>query len=161
MTAGGLLQFLTPTGGMKNEQAVALSGSAATLKSGMKPWKTHMVESNGDYRLETYLEEHIGGPLYALQKEIPRLPIPDIEDTMGRFLPTALPLVKSAEEKVALKEACEAFPEQAKILQQRLVARRDGEFADSSWLQQWWNQVSIPIFTSFEISHFTFSFPLQ
>jgi hypothetical protein len=38
-------------------------------------------------------------------------------------------------------EACQAFPEQAKELQQRLLARQ-GEFKDSSWLQLWWNQVS-------------------
>ena len=100
-----------------------------------------MVESDGDYRKEMFLEDYIGGPLYEFQKQLPKLPIPALHDTMNRFLPTALPLVKSAEEKVALQEACEAFPEQARILQERLMARRNGEFANSSWLQMWWNQV--------------------
>eukprot|EP00339_Tiarina_fusa_P021748 CAMPEP_0117080864 /NCGR_PEP_ID=MMETSP0472-20121206/57035_1 /TAXON_ID=693140 ORGANISM="Tiarina fusus, Strain LIS" /NCGR_SAMPLE_ID=MMETSP0472 /ASSEMBLY_ACC=CAM_ASM_000603 /LENGTH=663 /DNA_ID=CAMNT_0004808641 /DNA_START=90 /DNA_END=2081 /DNA_ORIENTATION=+ len=128
-------------GGRNNERAALSSSAGTTLKSGiMKPWTTYMVEATGDYRREMFLEEHIGGPLYAFQKEIPKLPIPDIQDTIERFLPTALPLVKSAEEKVALKEACEAFPEQAELLQQRLTARRNGEFANSSWLQKWWNE---------------------
>lgn len=118
-----------------------------------------MVESNGDYREEAFLEEHIGGPLYENQKELPRLPVPTIEDTLARFLPTALPLVKSEDEKKALLAACETFPEQAKILQERLIHRRDHEMKNSSWLQLWWNQVGIvhimqlwvciPLFSSF------------
>ena len=78
---------------------------------------------------------------YENQHELPRLPIPTVEETIGRFLPSALPLAKTEQEKVALQDACRAFPEQAKILQERLLARRDGEMKDSSWLQLWWNQV--------------------
>lgn len=110
--------------------------------SSFKPWQMEVVESNGDYRKESFLEDYIGGPLYENQKDLPRLPIPSIEDTMKRFLPTALPLVKSDQEKIALLSACEAFPEQAKVLQERLIDRRENEMKDSSWLQLWWNQVS-------------------
>ena len=106
-----------------------------------KPWHSEVVESNGDYRKETFLEEYIGGPLYENQKTLPRLPIPSIEDTLKRFLPTALPLVRSEQEKTALLAACEAFPEQAKVLQERLIDRRENDMKDSSWLQVWWNQV--------------------
>lgn len=109
--------------------------------STMKPWPTQMVESNGDYRDEMFLEEHVGGPLYENQANMPRLPIPSISDTMKRFLPTALPLARTEEEKQALKEACRRFPEQAEELQERLLQRRNQEFVDSSWLQKWWNQV--------------------
>jgi hypothetical protein len=107
----------------------------------LKPWKNEMVESHGDYRAETYLEEHIGGPLYENQNKLPKLPIPDIQDTLERFISTALPLAKTKEEASALRDAVKKFPEQAKILQERLHARRDGEMKDSSWLQLWWNQV--------------------
>ena len=107
----------------------------------LKPWKSHMVESKGDYRDEAFLEKHIGGPLYECQESLPRLPIPSIADTLKRFLPTALPLAKSEEEKKALLAACEVFPEQAKELQDRLITRRDQEMKDSSWLQLWWNQL--------------------
>ena len=101
-----------------------------------------MIESNGDYRDEAFLEEYIGGPLYENQKNMPRLPIPSIQETMARFLPTALPLAKTEEEKISLKAACEAFPEQARVLQERLKSRRNFEMANSSWLQRWWNQAS-------------------
>jgi carnitine O-acetyltransferase len=104
-----------------------------------KPWHQPMIESDGDYRKEAFLETHIGGPLYANQSSLPRLPIPTLEETMRRFLPTALPLAKSEEEKSTLKEACQLFPQQAAALQQRLHHRRDVEMADSSWLQLWWN----------------------
>jgi carnitine O-acetyltransferase len=100
-----------------------------------------VVESNGDYREEMHLEEHIGGPLYENQKSLPRLPIPTIKDIIERFLPTALPLAKTKEEEMALKAACQAFPEQAKRLQERLIDRRESEMKESSWLQLWWNQV--------------------
>jgi len=106
-----------------------------------KPWHSEVVESNGDYRKETFLEEYIGGPLYENQKTLPRLPIPSIEDTLKRFLPTALPLVRTEQERTALLAACEAFPEQAKVLQERLIDRRENDMKDSSWLQVWWNQL--------------------
>eukprot|EP00984_Skeletonema_dohrnii_P039033 scaffold42960_cov155-Skeletonema_dohrnii-CCMP3373.AAC.1 len=98
-----------------------------------------MVESHGDYRAEAYLEDHIGGKLYEKQHSLPRLPIPSISETISKFLPTALPLAKSEEEKDTLIKACEEFESQAGELQQRLIERRDGEMKDSSWLQLWWN----------------------
>ena len=104
-------------------------------------WPTRFVESNGDYRNETYLETLIGGPLYENQKNLPRLPIPSVSDSLKRFLPTALPLARTDEEKEHLKVACRQFPELAKELHERLLRRRNEEFPDSSWLQQWWNQV--------------------
>jgi carnitine O-acetyltransferase len=107
----------------------------------LKPWKASMIESKGDYRDEAFLEDYIGGPLYDYQHQMPKLPVPSIQETLERFLPTAAPLAKTDEERMALMEACQAFPEQAKELQQRLLARQ-GEFKDSSWLQLWWNQVS-------------------
>lgn len=107
----------------------------------MTPWPTSVVESNGDYRDEMYLENLIGGPLYENQKNLPRLPIPSMSDTLKRLLPTALPLARTEEEKEALKEACRRFPEQAETLHERLLRRRNEEFPNSSWLQQWWNQV--------------------
>jgi carnitine O-acetyltransferase len=107
----------------------------------IRPWKTNMIESRGDYREETYLEQYIGGPLYSNQSKMPKLPVPSIEDTLERFLPTALPLARTAEEKAKLKEACLKFPEQAMQLHNRLLARRNGDFKDSSWLQLWWNQL--------------------
>eukprot|EP00980_Cylindrotheca_fusiformis_P026451 scaffold16189_cov125-Cylindrotheca_fusiformis.AAC.7 len=107
----------------------------------LKPWPRSVYECNGDYRNETFLEEHIGGPLYDEQKQLPRLPIPSIADTIERFLPTALPLARTAEERKALEAACETFPAEAKVLQDRLKDRQQNEMRESSWLQSWWNQL--------------------
>lgn len=98
-----------------------------------------MIESNGDYRDEAFLEEFIGGPLYQHQKSLPRLPIPELPSTLSTFLPTALPLSTSSQERQNLLDACDAFPSQAATLHQRLVERKEGEMKDSSWLQRWWN----------------------
>ena len=111
-------------------------------KTVFRPWPEEMYRCDGDYRRETFLENHIGGPLYENQNELPILPIPTIEESIRRFLPTALPLAKTKEEEFALRAACERFPEEARALQNRLQERRDNEMKDSSWLQMWWNQVS-------------------
>ncbi len=98
-----------------------------------------MIESNGDYREEAHLEELVAGPLYQSQSNLPRLPIPNVADSLTKFLPTALPLAKSEDEHQTLLEACRIFPEQAHVYQQRLQ-QRAAEFGNSSWLQLWWNQ---------------------
>mmetsp|Transcript_28548 Transcript_28548/g.31546 ORF Transcript_28548/g.31546 Transcript_28548/m.31546 type:complete len:656 (-) Transcript_28548:197-2164(-) len=119
-----------------------LSKHVRTLSSTpFKQWPKKMIECDGDYRKQSHLEDYIGGPLYAHQSTLPRLPVPTLEDTIERFLPSALPLAKSNEEKISLKLACDRFPVEASKLQQRLVQRRNSEMADSSWLQSWWNQL--------------------
>ena len=109
------------------------------MSSKIKPWPQPMVESKGDYRAESFLEDHIGGKLYSQQRSLPRLPIPEVKDTLDRFLPTALPLAKSEEEKATLVKAVQQFEGQSVELQKRLIERREGEMKDSSWLQHWWN----------------------
>lgn len=104
----------------------------------LKPWNQTVVESHGDYRQEAWLEDHIGGPLYAKQHQLPRLPVPEVHQTLERFLPTALPLAKDQQEIENLKKAVAAFPEQSAVLQERLLKRKQDN-PDSSWLQHWWN----------------------
>lgn len=112
------------------------------LPSEIRPWGVAMVESRGDYREEAFLEAKIGGPLYEYQPEMPLLPIPSLQATLERLIPTVLPLARTVEEEANFSEACRKFPEQAQVLHERLIARRNGEFKHSSWLQLWWNQVS-------------------
>lgn len=123
----------------KSSTAILSGDGTKTHVDAFKQWPKAMVESNGDYRAEAHLEQHIGGPLYSRQHDLPRLPIPSLQETMTIFLPTALPLAESEEEKKSLVEACEVFPTQAEQLQRRLEDRRDGEMKDSSWLSLWWN----------------------
>ena len=118
---------------------MSASPSAPSITNLIKPWPHPAVESHGDYRDEAYLEDHIGGMLYSQQHSLPKLPVPNIADTLARFLPTALPLAKSDEEKAALLKACHDFESQARELQRRLVERKEVEMKESSWLQLWWN----------------------
>eukprot|EP00581_Thalassiosira_minuscula_P013944 CAMPEP_0183714242 /NCGR_PEP_ID=MMETSP0737-20130205/8834_1 /TAXON_ID=385413 /ORGANISM="Thalassiosira miniscula, Strain CCMP1093" /LENGTH=668 /DNA_ID=CAMNT_0025943149 /DNA_START=139 /DNA_END=2145 /DNA_ORIENTATION=+ len=113
---------------------------STTPNNNFKPWPKPMVESHGDYRAEAYLEDHIGGNLYSKQHTLPRLPIPSINETLAKLLPTALPLAQSDEEKNTLLRAVEKFEQgPAGELQRRLVEKKEVEMKDSSWLQFWWN----------------------
>lgn len=108
----------------------------------VKPWPTKMVESHGDYRDEEWLEEldHNKNTVYQNQSALPNLPVATIEETLKRFLPTALPLAESKAEKAALEDAVAKFPAQAQHLQERLLQRAsDPSNQKSSWLQHWWN----------------------
>lgn len=96
------------------------------------------VECLGDYRTESYLEDS-ELPLYSHQSTLPRLPIPSLDETIERFLPSALPLARSEAESDSLKAAAKLFPQQAAHLQKQLV-QRSHLYHDSSWLQQWWNE---------------------
>jgi carnitine O-acetyltransferase len=108
----------------------------------MKAWPTNHYDCNGDYRNEMHLESLIGGPLYDSQNDLPKLPIPSVKETIDRLLPTALPLAKTKQEEVELNVACKQFEKQSQQLHERLIHRRENEMNDSSFLQQWWNQVS-------------------
>ncbi|KAL7550169.1 hypothetical protein ACHAWF_013405 [Thalassiosira exigua] len=108
-------------------------------------WKgSAFVLPSGNYANpnEAYLEKHIGGPLYEnnIKKNLPQLPIPSLEETIAKFIPTAFPLCESEEEKHTLLEACQKFENEANHLQDRLL-QRQSEWSDSSWLQKWWNQI--------------------
>eukprot|EP00536_Pseudo-nitzschia_multiseries_P012489 jgi/Psemu1/244595/estExt_Genewise1.C_4790034 len=105
------------------------------------PWPTKMVECHGDYRDEVWLEELPCNKdtTYKNQTSLPNLPVPTVEETLERFLPTALPLAESEEEAKALQTAVEKFPAQAQKLQERLRERADSVRNQSSWLQHWWN----------------------
>ena len=107
----------------------------------IRPWPQPVVESHGDYRADALLlERHIGGPLYEHQSNLPSLPVPTIEETLNRFLPSALPLAESDAERERLLEACKGFPGQAAKLQRRLQSRyEESQSRSTSWLQLWWN----------------------
>ena len=127
-------------------------------QSSFVAWPQPLVASHGDYRDEAFLEHRIGGPLYSKQQELPRLPIPSLEETMNRFIPTALPLTHNSEETKTLLEDCRRFPDQARVLQERLL-QRQAETEDSSWLQQLWQtkgylQVRDPVCV--KVSYFLF-----
>lgn len=96
--------------------------------------------------------------MYSKQAELPHLPIPTLKDTVNRFLPTALPLAENEEEQKHLIQACEKFPQEAKILQERLIEYKEQECQNASWLQHRWQtegylQVRNPLM---QVSYFLF-----
>jgi len=128
--------------------AAADAGTAAAerstaAKSAFEPWPQPSVECRGDYGEEAWLERHVGGPLYEKQSLLPDLPVPSLEQTAEKLVPTCLPLAESSEEKRQFLKACDSFPEQALELQ-RLLVRRAEQCSNNSpetrtsWLQQWW-----------------------
>lgn len=119
-----------------NETEFAVSDSEQTIR----PWPRPVIHSNGDYRGETFLEKHIGGQLYEYQESLPLLPVPSLANTIKQFLPTALPLAESRVEEEELKKKSEDFLSSALTLQQKLE-EKTSERSNSSWLQDWWNQV--------------------
>lgn len=100
------------------------------------------VDSHGDYLADAVLlEDRWAMPLYSAQETLPRLPVPSLHETCERFLPTALPLAKTAEETQTLLRAVKEFPKQAQHLQDRLLGRSQTNIG-TSWLQEWWNQLA-------------------
>ena len=121
--------------------------SVATQNTSNKNMATNYYDSHGDYQADAEALEDPQLPLYAKQGSLPRLPVPTLEDTCQRFLPTALPLASTSNTssnsnsnatQESLQQAVDQFPRQAKILQERLLQRYD-ENPNTSWLQHWWN----------------------
>lgn len=103
-------------------------------------WPIAMLESKGNYKEDAdILEPVIGGPLYSAQSSLPRLPVPELQETISTFLPTALPLAESEQEVRDLTEKCRMFPQQARKLHEKLLYRKQHDMKDTSWLQLWWN----------------------
>eukprot|EP00756_Hemistasia_phaeocysticola_P021414 Hpha_TRINITY_DN15773_c2_g4::TRINITY_DN15773_c2_g4_i1::g.38971::m.38971/K00624/E2.3.1.7; carnitine O-acetyltransferase len=81
-------------------------------------------------------------PMWSKQATLPRLPVPPLEQTVMMYLRSVKPLCTPAEWERTQK-ACVDFLTDGtgEALQQRLV-KRAAEKANSSWLVDWWNELS-------------------
>ena len=81
-------------------------------------------------------------PLYALQSEVPRLPVPKLSATIDLFLESSEPHVTPVEFETTKAAAAEFIKPGGigHILQQRLEERAAAK-KDTSWLQEWWNDL--------------------
>eukprot|EP00977_Amphora_coffeiformis_P005956 scaffold1267_cov171-Amphora_coffeaeformis.AAC.32 len=125
----------------ENPKAAAAAAEAATpppVTSIFPPWKTPQVTARGDYVEDLYLE--MDGPLYSLQKDLPKLPLSEISETMERLLPTVLPLAQNEAERQAFLQAVQVFANQAQPFHARLVERQR-QATQSSWLQSLWQSL--------------------
>ncbi|KAJ2852725.1 Carnitine O-acetyltransferase mitochondrial [Coemansia brasiliensis] len=82
------------------------------------------------------------GKLFAHQKQLPKLPVPDLQHTLTKYIESLEPILTKDEFNQA-KHKVEEFgkSKQAHELQQRLKARA-AEPERASWLEEWWNELS-------------------
>ena len=106
----------------------------------LKPWPSTYITSRGDYNAESWLETHIGGPLYSHQSSLPSLPVADLSNTLSTLRDSAKAISRDAREYGAFVDALQSFQSSgdAEKLHSRLVARQQAN-PETSWLQLWWN----------------------
>jgi carnitine O-acetyltransferase len=109
-------------------------------KSSFPSWTVSMIESNGNYANEINLELH-NTPLYGSQSDLHDLPVPSLQETTHRLIPTVLPLALSQKERDSFIQACDRFPGQAQYLQGKLLSMKEERSRTTSWLQNWWNTI--------------------
>lgn len=83
---------------------------------------------------------------FAFQNTLPRLPVPDLDATLDKFLETCKPILTPDEFKETLK-AVEDFKQPngfGRILQQRLLDHEKDcvKNGETNWLRQWWLQAA-------------------
>ncbi|KAI0091474.1 carnitine acetyl transferase [Irpex rosettiformis] len=81
------------------------------------------------------------GPTFAAQQSLPKLPVPELSETLARLKDTLKPIAWSREEYDAVEKKIDAFaaglgPE----LQNRLKARAQ-ETGRQHWLEEWWDDL--------------------
>ena len=87
-----------------------------------------------------YKEDSSKGPMLRFEENLPKLPVPSLEETAARYLKSVHAAVSPSEYE-ATKKAVAAFTApggQGEELQKRLLARRDDP-AHLNWLHEWWN----------------------
>jgi carnitine O-acetyltransferase len=142
-------------------QRSSLSSTSSEIDS-LPQGETSMspyIASHGDYHADALLIEDTKRPLYAEQQNIPRLPVPSLQETIDTFLPTALPFCQDSLERDSLLEAARSFPSQAAHLQERLL-RRQKDKSESSWLQEWWNELGYLKIRTSNVIHVSYFFRL-
>ncbi|KAJ2800401.1 Carnitine O-acetyltransferase mitochondrial [Coemansia helicoidea] len=82
------------------------------------------------------------GKLYAFQAQLPKLPVPTLDETLPKYLRTVEPLL-SKEDFARTRAVVEEFGQSAegRVLQNRLEARA-AEPGRANWLEEWWNDLS-------------------
>ncbi|KAF4582920.1 carnitine acetyl transferase [Ophiocordyceps camponoti-floridani] len=89
------------------------------------------------------VEDASEGSMLRFQDSLPRLPVPSLQETAGRYLKSLHPLLSPAEYEVS-QQAVTEFIKPGGIgtkLQERLMARREDP-AFKNWLYDWWNQAA-------------------
>ncbi|KAJ1919540.1 Carnitine O-acetyltransferase mitochondrial [Mycoemilia scoparia] len=86
--------------------------------------------------------ERTDGKLFGHQDKLERLPVPELEDTVAKYLRSLEPLL-SESELANSKAAAKQFLESpiSKTLQERLKAKA-ADPKVPNWLEDWWNEIA-------------------
>ncbi|KAI9248557.1 acyltransferase ChoActase/COT/CPT [Phascolomyces articulosus] len=87
---------------------------------------------------KTPVDPNAAGPMLRYQSNLPRLPVPKLEETLPKYLSTVKPLLSEAEYKKtenAVKEFVNSG--MAEKLQQRLIAKANDPSV-LNWIDDWW-----------------------
>ena len=77
------------------------------------------------------------GPTFAAQPKLPKLPIPELEQTLRKLRESLKTVAHSAQEYDAAANKIDEFARGlAPSLHERLSKRRDGS---DHWLEEWWD----------------------
>jgi carnitine O-acetyltransferase len=80
-----------------------------------------------------------GSLTYAASTKLPKLPVPNLPDTLTRLKETLKPIAWSEEEFQAVSKKIDAFADsQGPELHKRLL-KRDAE--TKHWLESWWDDI--------------------
>ncbi|CAL1714125.1 unnamed protein product [Somion occarium] len=79
------------------------------------------------------------GPTFAAQSSLPKLPVPDLPDTLAKLKESLKPLAWSDAELAEVNKKIDEFGSGAgEELQKRLTKRRD---ETAHWLEEWWDDL--------------------
>ncbi|KAI0342524.1 carnitine acetyl transferase [Trametopsis cervina] len=81
------------------------------------------------------------GPTFAAQASLPRLPVPELPDTLAKLKESLRPIAWSREEYADVEKKIDAFARGLGLeLQKRLQARAQ-EPGRQHWLEEWWDDI--------------------
>lgn len=110
--------------------------------AGWNPDKIKRIVT-GDYALDADLEKGLKAQdFYSNQSKLPRLPIPDLSETLDMYLKTVQPLA-TPEEYEKTKAAVTGAKTPGSLVQElyKRLQEHGSKWTHSSWLQKWWNQM--------------------
>lgn len=118
LTNGRLLRFAFGV------RRVSTSSTAATMMPPPPNWKAKAPLS-------------LPGPTFAAQAKLPKLPVPELEQSLKKLKESLKPIAHSAEEYEAAVTKVDDFAKGlAPKLHERLSKRRD---ETDHWLEEWWD----------------------
>ncbi|KAM0786990.1 hypothetical protein ACM66B_002408 [Microbotryomycetes sp. NB124-2] len=96
------------------------------------------------WRLDPPTSTPATSTMFVNQPQIPKLPVPKLQDTLDRLLKSVEPLAESDAEMQAVRQKLQEFGQPGGIgheLQKRLEQRRDDPNI-RNWIAEWWDQLA-------------------